>query len=64
MRKNKLPNIVILLILTAITSIFWISFSVYNVFTKEEEYQIPNKIIAPLPPTLDIKTLEEINKRF
>lgn len=64
MKKNKkLPSIIILLILTAITAVFWISFSVYRVFTKPKPINIPNEVIAPINPNLDLDTLNEIERR-
>lgn len=63
MKNKKLPSIVILLILTAITVVFWVSFNVYRVFTKEEPVVVPSEITAPINPNLDMDTLDEIVKR-
>lgn len=63
MKNNKLPSIIILLILTAITVIFWVSFTVYRVFTKEDAYVVPEEIIKPIEPRLDTKTLDEVERR-
>lgn len=63
MKNKKLPNMVILLILTAITVVFWMSFTVYRVFSKEKVVTVPDEIIAPIVPTLDMETLSEIEKR-
>ena len=41
MKNKKLPSIIILLILTAITVVFWVSFTIYRVFTKEEPVVVP-----------------------
>ncbi len=63
MKKNKLPSLIILIILTLITTLFWISFSIYSVFTKESKTDIPQELILKLDPNLDIKTLDEIKLR-
>jgi hypothetical protein len=64
MKKNKkLPSVVILLILTAITTIFWISFSVYRVFTKPNPIDISSEVTTSINPSLDLDTLNEIEKR-
>lgn len=63
MKNKKLPSIVILLILTAITVVFWISFTVYRVFSKEKTIVVPNEITAPIVPILDMETLNEVHKR-
>lgn len=63
MKNKKLPSIVILLILTAITAVFWISFSVYRVFTKPKPINIPGEVTAPINPSLDLDTLNEIERR-
>ena len=63
MKNKKLPSIVILLILTAITVVFWVSFTVYRVFTKKESVVVPSEITAPINPNLDIDTLNEIVTR-
>jgi len=63
MKNKKLPSVVILLILTAITAVFWISFSVYRVFTKPKSINIPSEVTTPINPSLDLDTLNEIDRR-
>lgn len=63
MKKGKLPAIVTTLILTAITSLFWIIFNVYRSFSQKPEIDIPSEILEPLNPNLDSKTIEEIKQR-
>ena len=62
--KNKLPNLVVLMILTLITAIFWISFSVYRAFSVETSVTVPDEIIAPLTPKLDTTVVEEMKNRI
>lgn len=61
--KNKLPNIVIILILTAITAVFWVFFNIYRSINQKEPVNISEEITRPLNPTLDTKILESIEAR-
>lgn len=63
-KATKLPNIVTILILTAITSLFWIIFGVYRVFTVKEEAKVPEAILAPLNPVLNQKVIDQMSQRF
>lgn len=63
MNKKKLPEIVIILILTLIVVIFWIFFSVYRVFTNKPAPAVPAEVIIPLDAKLDSDTLEDIKSR-
>lgn len=53
-----------LLILTFITVIFWIVFSIYQAFITKKASVIPVEIIAPINATIDIQTLDQIEKRI
>lgn len=65
MKKEKTPNIVSLAILTLITSIIWIFFSLYRVFTEKTDVKVPEEILRPLSPSLNEKIISEIeNKVF
>lgn len=61
--NNKLPNIIVLLILTLITTVFWISFNVYRVFTALPDTVVPTQISLPIDPKLDTNTLELIKNK-
>jgi hypothetical protein len=60
MQKNKLPNIVSILILTLITVIMWVSFSVYRAVTDKPAPTITKTISEPLSPRLDTDTINKI----
>jgi hypothetical protein len=65
MKKEKTPNIVSLAILTLITSILWIFFSLYRVFTEKSDIKVPEEILEPLTPSLNETIISEIeNKVF
>lgn len=60
MKKNKLPNLVSILILTLLTSIVWISLSVYRAFTNKQPESVPQEVSKPLTPSLDSDTIKLI----
>ncbi|MBL7036350.1 hypothetical protein ISR94_00690 [Candidatus Microgenomates bacterium] len=61
--KKKLPAVVVILILTLITAVFWIFFGAYRSFTNETEAVVPNELLLPLSPKLDGETIEKIKER-
>jgi len=63
MKKNKIPSIISLAILTLITSILWIFFSLYRVFTVKTELKISKEALLPFTPSLDQKIISEIENR-
>lgn len=64
MNKKKLPSLVVLVILTAIVTVFCISFNIYRVFTKSPAPIVDKEIILKLESKLDNETLEAIKKRL
>ena len=64
MKNKKTPSIIKLSIFTLITSIFWIFFSVYRIFTEEAPPKVSREILFPLSPKLDEKTILEIENRI
>ncbi|HCR35532.1 hypothetical protein A2130_02715 [Candidatus Woesebacteria bacterium GWC2_33_12] len=63
MKKNKLPNIIILMILSLITVLFWISATVYYAFTAKPTPNVPTEILQDLNPRLDNVTLDQIETK-
>jgi hypothetical protein len=59
MKKNKLPSLITILVLTLMTSIVWVSLSVYRAITAKSPESVPSAVSNPLTPTLD---QSEINK--
>lgn len=64
MKNNKLPGLVTLAILTVITAVIWVFFSVYRVFTSKPETKVPANIILPLSPELNSNSISNIEKRI
>ena len=60
MKKNKLPSLVTTLILTLITSVFWVSLSTYRAFTAKPSDSVPKEISDPITTTLDQDTINKI----
>lgn len=55
--KKKLPNLVVLSILTLITSLFWIGFNIYQALTREPSPIVPPDVILQIDPKLDTDTI-------
>lgn len=64
MKKNKLPSLVVVFILTLITAIMWVSFNVYRSLTTKPPSSVPSDISEPLNPSLDTQTINQINSRL
>lgn len=63
MKKTKVPSIISLAILTLITSIFWIFFSLYRVFTDKSEPKVFKEILESFSPSLNEEVISEIENR-
>lgn len=64
MKSKKLPSLIILFILTSITVIFWIIFSIYHAFNNPKPSTIDPEIVSSLVPEIDTITLEQIKERI
>ena len=64
MKNTKLPSIMSILILTAITSVMWVSFSVYSAFTTKPAPVVPQEVSEPLTPTLNQSVMSEIESKL
>lgn len=64
MKNKKTPDIIVLIILTSVTLIFWTIVSIYNAYYTPAESNIDSNILAPLDPNLDLKTLQDIETRI
>jgi hypothetical protein len=62
-KKNKLPSIISILILTLLTILLWITLSVYRAFTGKPAASVPEEVSAPLTPALDADTVKQIEGR-
>lgn len=60
MQKSKLPNLITILVLTLITVLMWIGFTIYSAITKTPESSVPKNISDPIVPTLDAATLSNV----
>ncbi len=64
MKKPPLPKLVNIAILTTITIIFWVFFSVYQIFNKTEHVVVPEEIMSSINPVLDVETLNQLPDRI
>jgi hypothetical protein len=62
--KKKLPNLINIAIVTLVTIVAWIGFSVFREVTKEPEPTVAQEVLIPLDPTLNTTTLSQIESRF
>lgn len=61
---NKLPNVINLMILTLVTLLIWLTFTVIRSFTAEPAAVVPVEIVLPINPNLDSQTLDQIETRL
>jgi len=64
MRKIKPPKLVIVAILTTITSVFWVFYSLYTILTSEPKLEVPEEILAPISPEFDVDVLNKLSERI
>jgi len=64
MNKKERPFLVQIAILTAITTLVWIGFSVYKALTNTPEPTVSQEVLAPVDPTLNTEILESLDERL
>lgn len=64
MRKVKPPKMLYINVLTLITVVIWVITSLVRVLIAKPEYDVPEEILTPISPTLDINTLSEVERRL
>lgn len=62
--KTKLPSFVTILILTLVTSLAWVAFSVYRAVAIKPNPSVPKEISEPLVPILDDKTITDLKTKL
>lgn len=63
-KKIKAPNIVIIGILTLITIVFWVVFSVIEAVRTPQKVDVPASILNPLNPSLNTEAINSIQQRI
>lgn len=63
MKNKKLPSVIVLMILTLLTTVFWMLFSIYRTFTKPTSVEVSEEITSPISPNLDTETIEMIRSK-
>jgi hypothetical protein len=64
MKNTKLPSVIVLLILTSITIVFWVFFNIYYVVSKKTPTTVSEEILTPLNPKLDTEVINQMEKRI
>lgn len=62
-KKTRVPSFVTIVILTAITLVFWVFFTAYRAFTTKPSPSVPEDVLKALIPTLDTDSLSKIASR-
>jgi len=63
-KPQKVPKLVTIAVLTVTTTVFWIGFGIYRVFTTKESEPLPSEVTLPLSPTLDQTVLSGLQARL
>lgn len=62
--KSKRSNLTIFSVLTTITILTWVVFDAYQRFTKTEVKDIPASVLAPINPSLNRGSLDNIEAKL
>lgn len=60
MKNEKLPNPILILILTLITAFIWVSFNIYRAISTKPPASVPQVISQPLTPTFDQNAIKKL----
>lgn len=61
--KNKIPSLVAVLVLTLLTTIAWVGFSVYRAISQKPDPVLSEEITKELSPNLNTEVIEKIKNR-
>ncbi len=64
MKKQKLPALVVIMILTTITIVFWIIYSLYASIVTKPALNIPPSVLEEVFPEIDTPALDKIGQRI
>jgi hypothetical protein len=64
MKKQKIPGLISVLILTLITIVMWVSLDVIRAFQKTTPSNVPAEISQPIVPSLDQTSMSQIESRI
>jgi len=62
MKKTKIPSLVSVLIITLITTVFWVSLNIYRAITVKPALIVEENISRPLVPVLDQKAIQQLKQ--
>ncbi len=58
--KGKIPKPISILILTLLTTLLWVSLSVYRTFTIKPPTIVPTNITKPIDPNINLESIQLI----
>jgi hypothetical protein len=64
MKKPKAPRLVTVAVVTTITIIFWIFYSVYITLTHRPAVDVPAELLEDINPVLDTRTLDNLPEKL
>ncbi|NMB83047.1 MAG: hypothetical protein GYA14_14640 [Ignavibacteria bacterium] len=64
MNKKKLPGLISILILTAITVVMWVAFDIYRAIKKTPQTNIPENISKSFVPSLDTDVIKNVENKI
>lgn len=64
MKKEKLPGVIVIFILTVITIVFWVSFRIYITVSNNKPVTVSEEILLPVDPKLDTETINQMEGRI
>jgi hypothetical protein len=62
--KNKIPSLVVVLVLTLLTAIAWVGFSVYRAISQKEGPVLSEDVTKDLSPSLNSEIIENMKNRI
>lgn len=63
MKKKKPPHLVLVATFTTITIIFGVFYSIYNIIKSTPSSDVPEELLNPISPSLDIDSLNKLKGR-
>jgi predicted exporter len=61
--KKQTPTLVIIVILTLVTVVFWVGFSIINRLKTKTSLNIPDQVLEPISPNLNQEILDKLETR-
>ena len=63
MKKAKTPSLVSMAIMTTVTVVIWVAYSIYLAYTKEASIKVPPNILKQIDPQINTEILAQSAER-